>query len=47
MVKDPQENELGYQSEVEVLRPLDLIDRFEKMIGVETSNDKLALLITS
>jgi len=43
VVKDPQENENGDQSEVEVLRPLDLIDRFEKMIGVEESNDKLAL----
>jgi hypothetical protein len=43
VVKDPQENENGDQSEVEVLRPLDLIDRFEKMIGVEESNDQLAL----
>lgn len=33
MVKDSQVNEQADQPEVEVLRPLDLIDRFDKVIN--------------
>jgi hypothetical protein len=33
VVKDSQVNEQADQPEVEVLRPLDLIDRFEKVIN--------------
>lgn len=33
VVKDPQVNEQADQPEVEVLRPLDLIERFDKVIN--------------